>query len=86
MKVKLIQIFLEQFTVGIAPFTLPQADGKYLRAYSQLFNVGAVIPTSLDYRAQGKVSSIKNQGSCGCCWSFTTVGLYESFLMYKGEN
>lgn len=49
----------------------------------QLRSVAAV-PSSLDYRTSGKVSSIKDQGLCGCCWSFTSVGLYESFMMYKG--
>jgi C1A family cysteine protease len=32
-----------------------------------------------------KASSIKNQGTCGACWAFTTVGLYESFMMVKGK-
>jgi C1A family cysteine protease len=45
--------------------------------------VGAV-PSSLDYNAQGKVTSIKNQGSCGCCWSFASIAMYESVLLIKG--
>ncbi len=40
----------------------------------------------MDYRTSGDVSSIKSQGSCGCCWSFTTVGTYESWMMMKGED
>ena len=34
---------------------------------------------------KSKASSIKNQGSCGACWAFTTVGVYETFLMVKGK-
>lgn len=45
------------------------------------------MPLSVDWRTQGtggKVTSIKNQGTCGCCWAFTTTALYESFLMIGG--
>jgi len=39
-----------------------------------------------NWRANNKVSRIKDQGSCGSCWAFTTVGLYESFIMAKGKG
>lgn len=53
---------------------------------SDLQKVEATLPTSQDWRTTNDVSSIKDQGSCGCCWSFTTVGLYESWMMVKGEQ
>ena len=33
-------------------------------------------PSSLDYRSQGIVTSVKSQGSCGSCWACTATAAY----------
>ncbi|CAL5183567.1 unnamed protein product [Lathyrus oleraceus] len=35
-------------------------------------------PLSLDWRSKGVVSSVKEQGTCGSCWTFTAAGAIES--------
>ena len=39
------------------------------------------VPASYDLRGTGRLSSIRNQGSCGSCWTFGTYGAHESWKL-----
>ena len=41
------------------------------------------LPSSFDWRSKNGVTPIKNQGSCGDCWAFATVGPLESQILLK---
>jgi len=43
-------------------------------------------PSKLDWRKNGRVSKVKDQGSCGSCWSFATTGALESVLASRGKS
>jgi len=37
-------------------------------------------PSALDWRTLNRVTDVKNQLSCGSCWSFAATAQYESLL------
>ena len=62
----------------------PEVYKKYLkvRPTDKLATASAeALPTAYDARDEGIVTPAKNQGSCGSCWAFATVGAMESHLL-----
>ncbi len=43
------------------------------------------VPGFLDWREQGMVTPVKNQGQCGSCWAFSTAETVESAYLMAGN-
>ena len=46
----------------------------------------ANLPESVDWREEGKVSPVKDQGNCGSCWAFSTIEAVESALAIATDS
>jgi C1A family cysteine protease len=77
---------INQFT----DLTVEEFSAKYLgitdnseeHISNQTFT-NSTIPSSIDWRQQGKVTPIKNQKNCGACWAFASTQAIESHYAIK---
>ena len=44
------------------------------------------LPTRFDWREQGVVTLVQNQGTCGLCYAFAALANFESKLQVAGEG
>jgi C1A family cysteine protease len=67
----------EGFPLGALPSPFDASYSHYLPKTQAAWTP----PAAWDLRSENKLTSVRNQGSCGSCWAFATYGSLESYLM-----
>lgn len=61
-------------------------DSTEYRMLNKSLTYNRALPSSYDARTSGIVSSAKDQGTCGSCWAFASVGALESHIKKTFPN
>ena len=69
-------------------FIPPPMDLSHLKGDRMPEGVSAtaLLPSEWDWRDQGRVTSVKNQGNCGSCYAFAAIANIESELLIDGAG
>lgn len=62
------------------------SDFHNVKLFTEEYSSQQSIPDSFDWRNEGCVNKIKDQGQCGSCWAFSAIGAIEGNICARGGS
>ena len=89
MKLKIPVVLLVVSLLVAIQLSATSSDGEIQKYDTDYFSVPATgdvydVPSSYDMRDYGGVTSVKDQGEHGSCWTFSTMSAFEGLLIKLG--
>lgn len=63
-----------------------RGSDNYVPAVESTIPSVSAIAASIDWSTAGKVTAVRDQGSCGSCWAFAATAMLESGILIKNST